>query len=411
MSSLFMTFFYLLTALLGMGLFGILKWLLVVAEPDEWLIRVRGGQLVEAGVGITLWRWPGDSLAKFSSTHQRVAFCAEALSSERIRVEIRGFFFWTVSRDPEGPFRAFQNLGIANLLSPPPELKHPKHLLTTAQYRAFQQVVVSLVQRNSSKLRLGKLMERQDEFIDGLGSMLRESLEPLGVEVTQVQLLSVIPADGDLLSKLSAGEKARIQEESAKVRLATEERIRQQELKIATRQAKEEAEAQREKELHQAKLEVELESRKSDLEEQKRAIELRELDGQHMLEEHKLQLRHDREMLVETFTSARLEAQLQRRRQETAFQMEKLQNEAETTRITRLADLAVEERKSPEVRKHELGRFTAQKVAETLRIGNAKWVSVGGDSPMAGLAAMLEGMRQLAGVSDAQEVGEGARTQ
>ena len=40
------------------------------AQPDEWLLCVRDGRLVAAGVGISLLRRPGDVVVRFSSTMQ-----------------------------------------------------------------------------------------------------------------------------------------------------------------------------------------------------------------------------------------------------------------------------------------------------------------------------------------------------
>lgn len=43
-----------------------LRWSFQAAKPDEWLLRVRHGRLVNAGVGITLWRRLGDMVVRFS---------------------------------------------------------------------------------------------------------------------------------------------------------------------------------------------------------------------------------------------------------------------------------------------------------------------------------------------------------
>src|SRR5262245_58130680 len=120
---------------------------LVIAQPDEWLLCIRNGTLVKAGVGIYLWRRPRDVVARFTSTMQRVSFAVEAISRERVPISIEGFIFWSVSSDGEGPFLAFQKLGVVNLNAPPRDLKSPKHLLSTPQHRAFQQLLWAKVQR------------------------------------------------------------------------------------------------------------------------------------------------------------------------------------------------------------------------------------------------------------------------
>ena len=65
-------------------------WSFVVAQPDEWLLRIRDGKLVRSGIGISVWRRPGDLIVRFTSTMQRVGFTAEALTREGIDVLLEG---------------------------------------------------------------------------------------------------------------------------------------------------------------------------------------------------------------------------------------------------------------------------------------------------------------------------------
>ncbi|MDF1664530.1 MAG: hypothetical protein P1V97_22395, partial [Planctomycetota bacterium] len=107
-----------------------LAWKLLVLEaaPDEWLLRIRNGKLVESGIGVLMLQRPGDIFARFSSTVQRVGFSTETWTSDRIRVTLKGFILWSVSDKGDDPFQAFRSLGLANLLDPPQDLGHPKHL-------------------------------------------------------------------------------------------------------------------------------------------------------------------------------------------------------------------------------------------------------------------------------------------
>ena len=75
------------------------------AQPDEWLLCIRNGRLIQAGVGISLWRRPGDVVVRFTSTVQRVGFSVIALSRERLQVVLDGFILWSVSSEGDGPFR------------------------------------------------------------------------------------------------------------------------------------------------------------------------------------------------------------------------------------------------------------------------------------------------------------------
>jgi hypothetical protein len=119
------------------------RWSLVVSQPDEWLLRIHNGRLVNAGIGISVWRRPGDVIARFSSTIQRAGFSVEAMTQEHLHVLIDGFVLWTAASAGDGPFQAFSKIGIANLDNPPRGLKSKKHLLTSLQYHAFQGMIAA----------------------------------------------------------------------------------------------------------------------------------------------------------------------------------------------------------------------------------------------------------------------------
>src|SRR5687768_5526572 len=111
-------------AALGFGLIlvcaaAVLRYARMSAQPDEWLLHIRNGKVLDAGIGINLWRRPDDVIARFSSAVQRVRFTAEAPSAEHLAVRVDGFVLWSVALDPERAFRAFSKLGIANLDRPP----------------------------------------------------------------------------------------------------------------------------------------------------------------------------------------------------------------------------------------------------------------------------------------------------
>jgi hypothetical protein len=54
-----------------------------VSQPDEWLLCIRNGRLVKAGVGISLWSRPFDVVVRFTSTVQRVRFTREELDRQK----------------------------------------------------------------------------------------------------------------------------------------------------------------------------------------------------------------------------------------------------------------------------------------------------------------------------------------
>lgn len=325
----------LLFAIICLAYFG--KKLRVIAAPDEWVILIRNGRLVKAGVGISVLRWPWDQAARFTSTLQRVSFHAEGLSRERIPVLVQGHIFWTISAEGDGPFQAFRSLGPVNLEVGREE---GKHLLGRPQYHAFQQLVAAEVQRLAAIHPLEKLLLDQDGFVAQLSTRLAELHEPMGIAVERVELLQVRPVDAALLQAMGAKESESIRSEAERLKLETDRalRLRAQEIQ------QEEALA---------------------VEEDARALD---------------QVRRERE------TEA-LEARLAGERRE-----------AEGKREAILILAEAEEEKSQTLRDYEISRFALEKSSEAFgHIREARWVSMGPENPMAailsGLQGVIEGIR------------------
>lgn len=335
----------------------------VVAQPDEWLLSVRDGRLVTAGVGVSILRRPGDVVVRFSSTMQRVAFAVAAVSRERVEVRVEGFIFWSVASEGDAPFRAYSRLGIANTLRPPLGLKHPKHLLTSAQHKAFQQILTAVVQRHASSLPLDALVGRQDALVLGLTERLRETTAEMGVSVDQVEILAARPADGAVAAQLSVAESTRLREAADGVR-------RDAEARIAAATA-----------------------------EHERALGLARAAAEHEVKAREAALAQERELAAEEAARSLSRARLAREREALDAALAARRAEAEAARDAELARASVLEQMSPAVREHERQVLVAGKVAETLRVTDARWVSVGGATPAASVGAMIAGVREVLGAA------------
>lgn len=198
---------------------------LVIAQPDEWLLCIRNGKLVRAGVGIFLWRRPGDVVARFTSTMQRVSFTVDALSKEQLQVTLQGFILWSVSPRGDSPFLAFQKLGLVNLDEHPRDLKSPKHLLTTPQHRAFQQLLGAAAQRLATTRPLESLLAEQDALVVELREYLsvleREELK-LAARLDAIRREAAASAEAITLVATAEEKKSQPVRDFELARLATE---------------------------------------------------------------------------------------------------------------------------------------------------------------------------------------------
>lgn len=310
------------------------RWSFVAARPDEWLLHVRGGVLRKAGVGIFVFRLPGDDVVRFSSTLQRVTFTLEALSADRVAVTVEGFLLWTVSSREGMPLRAYRMLGLANLDRPPRELRSDRHLLAAPQHRALQALVAAEGLAATSALSLEQAVSKPGALSEELRQRLRRFGEGVGLEVADLEISRVRPADSNVLRELAAPR------EEALRRIAELERLDASE-----------AIAQRD---HEARRRASLAAE---------AVE-RELQAERL------------------------------GRDEAAFaqRTSQLKREATTKREVALELLEVELRKPQAILDHELARLRTRKAAQALeKLRQARWISVGDADPVQSILGVLAG--------------------
>lgn len=354
----------------------------VIAQPDEWLLALRDGRLLRAGIGIRSFRWPGDVIVRFSSTVQRVGFSVRARTRERLPVSIEGFVLWCVAPAGDGPFRAFRTLGLVNLDAPTHARKSDKHLLTTPQHHAFQRMLAATAQRLAATHALDQLLLDQASLVAEIHRALAPLEAEMGARVEQVEIVAVQPVDEALQRDLSADVEERVREAAARVRLEAEERGKQRALESEQRLARDRASAEQEA-LTQDK-----------------ARRLAEIV-------------HGEEVATRAEAAKRLEAlsaearatdvaRAVLAREELVFSagLDRRRREAETERDAISALASAEERKSQAVRDHELGRLVAEKVGDALGhlpLKEARWITVGQDSPVQSLAALVGAARAVVG--------------
>ncbi len=385
------------------------RWSFVASQPDEWLIKVRDGQLEKAGIGISLWRRPGDLIARFSSTIQRVSFKVEALTQEHLHVLIEGFVLWSVSPQDQGPFLVFRNLGVANLNNPHHDLTSKKHLLTKQQYCAFQGVFGAEVQRYAATALLDELMLGQDKVVEEVTQQLRDISVPLGIHIEQFQLLQVKPVDPALARALSTRYEEQAREKEAQIRLETGERMKKREIDSSTSLAREESNAHRDTQAYAAQVELELEQRRAELLDAQNHVKRQQLEYEGALKmeqleiERKTKLRvqeieRERQLAADAAQQELTEARIRREDTEAKAKQARMLGEAEAQRDAMLALNSAEEKRPQAVRDHELARLVTEKVAQalgSLPLKDARWLNIGNESPIASIAAAIGEIRKL----------------
>ena len=313
------------------------RWSIVLAEPDEWLLLVRNGRLAAGGIGIRAWRLPGDVVARFSSTIQRVAFQVNAQTREHLSVTMDGFALWSVGKAPGDALKAFSNLGLLNF-EKEPKAASTKHALARAQHHAFQAYLCAEMQQFISQLSLSEVLAIREQQAEAVIGRLKQFMAGVGIDFGQLEIIAVRPSDPKIVENLAAPEREQVKLRANQSQVVAAESIRVAQMECEARIAQRSA--------------------------------------------------SDR--------VAAAEAQLKAEESEALVRRTKQLRDAETQRDVGLVIAEVDKGKSGDVREFELSRMAIERASEAFKqlpISEGKWVSIGEGGPAGQMLALAEVLR------------------
>lgn len=82
------------------------RWGRVSADPHEFLVQMRDGKVVRSGQGLSVFKWPSDSVALVPTSIRKLAFRADQVTLEKTGVEVSGLAVYRVAE----PLLAFRML-------------------------------------------------------------------------------------------------------------------------------------------------------------------------------------------------------------------------------------------------------------------------------------------------------------
>lgn len=184
----FTTFIHILSMMLGtllvLGLATLLRGKFVKCEPNEWMIVLRNGKPLKMGIGISGWIGWYDVIVKFPSQINKVSFSMQQVTNENQGVQISGVLLWSIYREKEGPFLAYQKLG-EDLQSGTP--KKANDDLRDATYSILREKIANStimdILKNRNKIR-DRMKKELNNLVNGWGVWIEN------VEVTDVRILS-----------------------------------------------------------------------------------------------------------------------------------------------------------------------------------------------------------------------------
>jgi len=83
----------------------------VIGKSNEWVVIIRNGKQVTAGVGLSTFKRPFDNVATFPSSVKEVQFSAEQVTTEMQGINVSATLAWSIYREDDGPFRCYKTFG------------------------------------------------------------------------------------------------------------------------------------------------------------------------------------------------------------------------------------------------------------------------------------------------------------
>ncbi len=126
------------------------RWGRICSPPSAYVIKLRGGRVVRHGPGLSLFVWPWETYTLLPTTIQRVSFCADQVTAEKVGVEVRGMAVYRIAE----PLLAFRLVDFSG------EDSGPRMLAET-----MEQMFTGAVRRLVANMGIEQCLTRRKEQI------------------------------------------------------------------------------------------------------------------------------------------------------------------------------------------------------------------------------------------------------
>lgn len=364
------------------------RWGFVSASPSEYLVHVRGGQVLPAtsGQGATCFKRPGDAVAVVPTSLQRLAFRADQVTREKVGVEVAGLAVYRIAE----PLLAYRVLDFA---APEAARRELDQTLTGMFVGAVRRLVATLTVEECltrRKSALGEELLREiAPIVGGAGRPSDSTTRGWGIVIDTLEIQEVRVLSEHVFGALQAPYRAALDRAAREARAEAEQAV-------ATREARarrETREAELEAEAAVRDRQVELERRHAEAlaEEALRRLEREAREAAATVEVHASRLAALRATLEAREIEATATAAVRSRAAEVALV------EGRGRAEVRL----LEARAAAETSAAEARLVTARKLPELAaavggRIGEVKVTTLGGDNPFGSIAQAVAAVVDLA---------------
>lgn len=289
------------------------SWGYITALPSEYLIHFQGGQIKQksSGQGATCFKWPRDTVFIIPTSLKEILFEATQLTSDNVDIRIHCMVVYRIV----DPMRIYKLINFSNRQRGEEKLA-----------RMIADICRSQIKRFIAKLDLQSCYrKRKEEIADSLGLELSNIVSHAetgwGLEVVTTEIQDIFIQDPEIFKAMQSLFKSSQLKSSRFAELETEKEIEVREI-------------EKESLLAEHRLTQQIEKQKNDSK-----IRENELLLARQNEEKKFELEKFRSEKEEEIRSYKLKQELELKRQESQFELEKSKSEADAIRLTHEEEL------------------------------------------------------------------------
>jgi flotillin len=203
----------------------------VIAKPNEWMLIIRSGEVLNYGIGISGWVGIDDKVVRFPSSIHKVAFSAQQVTTEMQGIEVSGVIIWTIYRESDGPLRAYKYLG-QDISSQDPKNANDNLIEMTN----------GIVRHKIANSTIDHILKNRDKLREELKKELNESVNGWGVWLETVEITDVKILSGSLFKNLQTEFREAQRQKAEIIKMRTENELKEKKLAQNLEFAKKEAE-------------------------------------------------------------------------------------------------------------------------------------------------------------------------
>ena len=244
---------------LGKRVYAYVMSLWVQGDLNEWVIITRNGELQQAGIGLSCFRGPFDSVAVFPSKLTKVEVRTQQVTQEMQGVQVNSMLEWTVDKLGNGPMKAFQNLALAS-----GNFSHANDTL--------RDLTSAIVRHQIANSTIDTILKEREQLKARIMSDISEKAKGWGVHLATVEITDVRILSGSLFTNLQTQFREENNKKATIERLEVEDGIWTEQMQHSLTTSKREADARKVERF--ASMTEQLKKEKQELQAYKQRIEI-----------------------------------------------------------------------------------------------------------------------------------------